>query len=170
MSFSYHILSVVLCRLVINFSHFLLSRSTGSISTKLIQRIFGKGPALFQVEMVMKLQKYMNEINETKISSSPEPLDQFQLNLTKCIELFLGWAMWPMGLLKKKKEIFFSTPEHRSDKLYYSVCNHEQRRFSKIVNFISAVACILHHFFVGCGLVVIMKMYYFLNIFFSTAS
>ena len=41
-----------------------------------------KGPALFQGEIISKLQKYIDEFEK---SSSLEPLDQFQPNIAQCI-------------------------------------------------------------------------------------
>ena len=67
------------------------SRTTEPISTKLginhlwvksLKFVQMKGPALFQGEIISKLQKY---IDKFKKSSSPEPLGQFQLNLAQII-------------------------------------------------------------------------------------
>ena len=63
----------------------IISRTRGQISTKLsINHPWLKGSTLFQMEIITKLQKY---IDEFKKSSLPEPLGQFQPNLAKA---FLG--------------------------------------------------------------------------------
>ena len=88
---------------------------------KRIQVCSNERPCRFQGEIITKQRKYIDEIK--KESSSPEPLDQFQPNLSQCILGWRGlrlykWRAQPFSMerwlqnsentLKKLKKILFS--------------------------------------------------------------